>query len=339
MRKTRLVLAVAIMVGSAELSAMTVQECMIEALENAPPETTIGELRSRCKDQAEGEGLAAAEEETQVEQYLRSDEDIGERKYLISVHNQNYILPYTYNDDLNLEPWKEVTTPENVAALKEEEAVFQVSAKLPVWRDVLSQDMDMYFGYTQKSWWQVFTDEADLSAPFRETNYEPELFVRHYGGPAVGDSGRVSAIDFGYVHQSNGRSDIGGQSINRSWDRMMARAVFDWDEFALLARAWWAFDESDGNPNMYKYRGYGDLRAIWAPNKHTFGLMVRPGTEEYGVEASWSWQVTDLLRLYTQYYYGYGESLVDYNAKTSRIGVGIMFNDFLMGYTSISSGF
>ena len=330
MNQARVIAAGVMMLGTANVSATSMQDCLLAGLQNADPETTVGSLRSKCEEQIGSALEAAAEGETSVEKYLRSDSDIEERDFLISMHNQNYILPYTYNDELNLEPWKEITTPENVAALREEEAIFQVSAKMPLWRDMFSSNTDLYFGYTQKSWWQIYTDDAELSKPFRETNYEPELFARHYGGPTLGDSGRVSALDFGYVHQSNGRADIGGGSINRSWDRMMARAVFDWDEVAILARAWWAFEESDDNTNMYKYRGYGDVRALWAPNEHTFGLMIRPGTEEYGLEASWSWQVTDLLRLYTQYYYGYGESLVDYNAKTNRIGIGIMFNDFLM---------
>ena len=40
--------------------------------------------------------------------------------------------------------------------------------------------------------------------------------------------------------------------------------------------------------------------------------------------------MSDSLRLYAQYYYGYGESLLDYAAKSERIGFGIIFNDFLM---------
>jgi phospholipase A1 len=320
--------------GMTQLPVMsaTTDDCLLRAIQNADDSATVGSLRQQCSDQitASETTVPETDKETQIDRYLRSDTDASTRNYLISVHKPNYILPYTNNSDLNLEPWEDNVSPENLAALSDTEAIFQVSAKLPVWRNMFSQDMDLYFAYTQKSWWQVYTDEADLSAPFRETNYEPELFARYFGGPKLGAGGRVSAIDVGYVHQSNGRSDVGDGAINRSWDRLMARAVLDWDEFAVILRGWAVLDESDDNENLYQYMGYGDIRAQWAPNKNTFGLMVRPGTEKMGVEASWSWQLTDTFRLYTQYYKGYGESLLDYNAKTSRIGIGIMFNDYLM---------
>jgi len=319
------ILALAPLPGKA---ATAMQECLIASLETADGNATVGSLRSLCNEKVGAPG--PKRKDTTVLQKLHSDADIENRKYIISVHKQNYILPYTSNSDLNREPWNQATTPENAAAFKDEEAIFQVSAKFPLYRNLFSRNMDLYFGYTQKSWWQIYTDEAELSAPFRETNYEPEVFARYYGGPDLPGFGRVSVMDFGIVHQSNGRADISDGALNRSWDRVMAKAVLDWDQFALKVRGWWAYEESDDNPNLYQYMGYGDVRAIWAPNKHTFGLMVRPGTKKVGIEASWSWQFTDVMRLYAQYYTGYGESLLDYNAKTNRFGIGIMMTDFLM---------
>ncbi len=307
-------------------AASSMQECLIASLETADDNTTVGALRSQC----EAEGASDSSADSLLFEYIRSDADIENRNYLVSVHKQNYFLAYTNNSDFNREPWNQATTPENANAFKDEEAIFQVSAKMPIWRNLFSRNMDLYFGYTQKSWWQIYTDEAELSSPFRETNYEPEVFARYYGGIDLGRLGRISVLDLGIVHQSNGRADISDGALNRSWDRVMARAVFDFGNIAVSARAWWAYDESDDNPNLYQYLGYGDLRAVWAPNRHTMSLMVRPGTKKTGVEASWSYPISDVVRVYAQYYNGYGESLLDYNAKTNRFGIGLMTSDFIM---------
>jgi phospholipase A1 len=47
------------------------------------------------------------------------------------------------------------------------------------------------------------------------------------------------------------------------------------------------------------------------------------------VELGWSYPITPNLRLYGQYFNGYGESLVDYDNSVNRIGVGVMLNDWL----------
>ncbi|MDM8926578.1 phospholipase A, partial [Escherichia coli] len=44
-------------------------------------------------------------------------------------------------------------------------------------------------------------------------------------------------------------------------------------------------------------------------------------------ELGLSYPITKHVRLYTQVYSGYGESLIDYNFNQTRVGVGVMLND------------
>lgn len=48
-----------------------------------------------------------------------------------------------------------------------------------------------------------------------------------------------------------------------------------------------------------------------------------------GATMGWSYPITKHVRFYTQLFSGYGESLIDYNVRQTRVGVGIMLNDVL----------
>ena len=134
-----------------------------------------------------------------------------------------------------------------------------------------------------------------------------------------------------YIESANGVQERGLATTGR---RRQAHEVarLDFDDLVLSARTWYRLpedDEDDDNPHMHRYYGYGEVRGTYAPNKNTFSAMFRPGTDKNSVELTWSYPITDYLRLYTQYFNGYGESLLDYNARTERIGIGVALNDFL----------
>ena len=314
--------------AAAPAFASTLQECLLDALETAPAETTIAEVRADCAAalvEVEDVGKTA-EDTSNIKRRISAERQSGNRDYTITPHRPNYLLPVTYNDTPNDAPFLELSSDSE--PLDDTEAMLQVSIKFPLAHNLLGTDTDLLFAYTNRAWWQVYND--DFSKPFRETNYEPELFLRHYGGPsALGVD--VAGWDFGYVHQSNGRSEV----LSRSWDRLFASTWLELtDDLAFGLKAWYRLpedEEDEDNPNMYRYVGYGDARFVYAPNKNTFTAMYRPGTEEQSFELTWSYPISKHLRIYAQYFNGYGESLIDYNAETERIGIGFAINDYLHG--------
>lgn len=89
----------------------------------------------------------------------------------------------------------------------------------------------------------------------------------------------------------------------------------------------------DDNPDIEDFPGYGELRAAYLWRRHTFSTLLRNNLKtsdnKGAIELAWSYPLSGVLRLYAQYYYGYGESLLDYNWKVNRFGLGISVNDYI----------
>jgi phospholipase A1 len=311
--------------GDAAPSHSFMEECLMESIAEAAPDTTIGELRAECEhivakttdDKTEDipvEGM------TPVQERMFDDQISYDRNFVISAFQPNYFLG-TYSANPNEQPFESLSPGQDI--LDNAEVKFQISIKAPVWRNMFGTNNDLIAAYTSTSWWQVTSN----SAAFRETNYQPELFFRHYGGPKF-LGGEVAAADIGFNHQSNGR----GEPLSRSWNRVIGRFYLDYDNIAVGFRAWYRLPEdaaNDDNPGMHRYYGYGDVTVAYAPNKNTFTAMLRPGTQEGAMELTWSYPITKSIRAYAQYWNGYGESLVDYDARIERFGIGFALNDWL----------
>jgi phospholipase A1 len=223
-------------------------------------------------------------------------------------------------------PANTVTTPQQ---LDNVEAAFQLSLKTKVWQGVFGNAGDLWVGYTQDSYWQLYNSQA--SRPFRETDYEPDailMFNTNY--QVFGWQGRLLGI--GIDHQSNGQSD----PLSRSWNRLIADVGFERGDWTIMFRPWWRIPESranDNNPDISNYMGRGDMQIIREWKGQEFGLMLRDslwgGNENHGAaKFTWSFPLIGNLRGYTEVFKGYGESLIDYNHNATYVGLGISLLDW-----------
>jgi phospholipase A1 len=239
-----------------------------------------------------------------------------------------FILPVRYSNNPNNHPQTPTQSAPPVSEqLDKTEAEFQLSFKTKGSENMFGYHVDLWFAYTQQNQWQVYN--STISRPFRETNYQPEMFVvipTHYD--LFGLTGRF--IDLGVVHQSNGRAD----PLSRSWNRAYAQFGFERGNFALLVRPWYRFKEDpadDNNPDINKYMGHGDVTAIYKRGGQEFTLLGRlnAGSGYGAAEGTWSFPIHVRLKGYVKLFTGYGETMIDYNWKQSTIGIGVLLADWL----------
>jgi phospholipase A1 len=252
----------------------------------------------------------------------------GSDRYVIDTFHQNYLLFARYTDNVNTAPYQALfQAAGQQETIDDVEAKFQLSFKMRLWT---SEDRrwGVWAAYTQQNQWQVYND--DISRPFRETNYMPEVLVSYRPGIEFWGV-HWNLLNLSFNHQSNGRTDL----LSRSWNRIIGTFGFERENFALLANAWYRIKESadkDDNPDITDYYGYGSLTAIYKWRDHSFTLMGRGNISKGKGAAQFTWMSPRLLgpiRAYVQAFAGYGESMIDYNWNQNTIGAGIAINDEL----------
>lgn len=237
-----------------------------------------------------------------------------------------YLLPATWTDRVNLRP-SSPSPDHSVPAdlnLRSIEAKYQLSLKAKFGENLLGSQASLWGGYTQSSRWQLYNG-AD-SRPFRETNYEPELIVvMPMQASVFGWQWRMSALSL--AHQSNGRA----LPLSRSWNRVIASAAFERDDWIVELRPWVRLEEnpdSDDNPDIADYMGRGEVLVSRYRGEHGFSLQLRHslrgGDRSRGsAQLEWVFPLTGVLHGYLQVFSGYGESMVDYNLRQTKVGLGV----------------
>jgi phospholipase A1 len=307
-----------------------VQECLLKALKTAPGSMTVDELKAKC--QAEQVAVVEEKQEAQsiIDARIYTDDQNILRPFTLMAHRPNYILLAAYNNDPNNEPYREAFDDPSIE-LDDVESQFQLSIKMPLGIDLFKNKVDIYAAFTLKAFWQVYNSE--ISAPFRETNYEPEAWVQFRPDWSFwGIKNSVNLI--GFNHQSNGRAE----PLSRSWNRIFANFVFEKGNLVFNIKPWYRIqedEEDDNNPDITDYLGHFQVGAAYKWREHTFSVMSRnnleSGFSEGAVELTWSFPLGSYkyLKGYILGFTGYGQSLVDYNVHHSSIGIGFALTDWL----------
>lgn len=196
----------------------------------------------------------------------------------------------------------------------------------------------LWFGYTQQSYWQLFTGE--LSRPFRNTDHEPEITYVYPTDAPLPLGWRLRYSGLSLVHQSNGQS----LPLSRSWNRAVLMAGMEKDDrFRLQAKVWKRLNEDsadDDNPGITDMVGRAEVAGFWNVNKdNTLGITVRHSLNadaNGSVRLEWLRNIGNGntvggyhgLRFHTQLFTGYGDSLLDYNRRRTVLSVGLSLIDW-----------
>lgn len=265
-----------------------------------------------------------------IDRRIQLERKSRDNPFVLIPHRPTFLLPLSYSDDPNDEPFEEVG-----GSLQRVEIKGQISVKFQVARDVLGNNSFIYIAYTQKAHWQAYNSKQ--SAPFRDTNHEPEIFLTFLTNQSVlGMKNRIFSI--GINHQSNGQK--GG--FSRSWNRIFAEFILERNNFYMSVKPWWRIPEDekkisndaqgDDNPDLTHYMGYGEITGLYEQNDNNYGFMFRNNfkSENRGaLQLDWTFSIKGQIRGYVQYFNGYGETLLDYNHNSNRLSIGFMIIDWL----------
>jgi outer membrane phospholipase A len=185
-----------------------------------------------------------------------------------------------------------------------------------------------FFGaYSQTSFWNL----DSTSSPFTDTSYRPALIYQVDKSerawiPGLGDSYLRIAVQ----HESNGKGGTSSRSLNivyaeagvGLWERI------GW-ELTARPRVWTYFSRPSDNPDIARYRGYTSAAITLAHDRGTSVVLsvlgnTQTGKGSFNADLTYPLQVLNFhpyinLQLFT----GYGESLIAYDKRTTRVRLGL----------------
>lgn len=310
------------------------------------------------KTNEEASSFAMAKIDTKTPETKALMNSIWEGNFFgLSPYHANYFLPLSmansryprYEESL---PPHATLTPlqEKYRYHKQTEVEFQISFKKQLSYNLFGWNEFIFFAFTQKAWFQIY----EKSAPFREINYLPEIFIAIPSSESIDKKYGLKAIRLGLLHDSNGQDGY----RSRSWNRIYVNGLWQWNNLFLASRVWYRIPEKrkssnyykgkgfnpdgtqidpnetgDDNPHIQDYFGYGDLRVHYLYKKSQIGSLLRynfgvGGTQRGAIELNYSYPFFNSKNMfwYAEFFNGYGESLIDYNRAVTKASIGFSFS-------------
>lgn len=187
----------------------------------------------------------------------------------------------------------------------------------------------LHLAYTQRSLWDITSD----SSPFYDSSYMPEVLYESLAA----DTGKHRGFHWlgysvGVQHESNGRAG----NVSRSLNILSFRPTFafgDLDGWRLILRPkFFAYlGSSSENNDIKRYRGYSEFRAIFGKNNRLsvsvtgrIGDDFDKGSAQFDVSYPTEFLSGNFATyLLAQYWTGYGESLLNYDQRSSTVRFGV----------------
>jgi phospholipase A1 len=267
--------------------------------------------------------IDAQQPKTVVEKRASKENILPSNYFLIDLYKPNYVLPYyaTFSPDNAV---YQNNTPNN-ESLKKNEFKYQISLKVPLWKRIFNSHSSLFLAYTQFSYWQLYNH----SAFFRETDYEPELFLANQLNWHLLRNWQLTFMNIGVTHQSNGF----GNQLERSWNRSYLEAIASSENCMVSLKPWYVLSTYPYNRDIAQYLGYGRLLIAYKFHQQVISLqahnILESGGKHKTVELTYSFPLTPYIKGYVQAFSGYGQSLIEYRHRTNSLGIGIALNDWV----------
>ena len=247
-------------------------------------------------------------------------EDKDYRGFSDSIKEEVYLGPYfgLYKDNY----FTVGTTIGRKPTALNSDVKFQISLSIRLTNATLPWGTYIYLFYTQKTFWNVFQE----SLPMYDMNFNPGI---GWTKPFYSKGRYIGKVSLIVEHESNGRDSI----QSRSWNRIsLAGSALLTRNLLVHAKYWIPIIDSGNNLDILKYAGIFQWGVSYQTNNEKFVIsstfVKRAGWNfKWNAIIDFAWRVHKKtnLNLLAQYYYGYGENLMDYNKLHSRLRVGIVF--------------